>query len=152
MLRPLARLFERTSLFVTLAKVADSGAQAAVEGFSMALNRIETQHRLSMTYDQRRKMSQHEKLFERTGVKVYFAEPHSPWQRVINENTNGLLRQYLPKEIDLSVFNQEELDTVAWALNIRPRKSLGFKCPAELFLPDAFNADEYKRRFVALQA
>ena len=143
-------LFERTSLFVTLAKVADGGAQAAVEGFSTVLNRIDVQRRLSMTYDQDKEMSQHEKLSERTGVKVYFADPHSPWQRGINENTNGLLRQYLPKGIDLSVFSQDELDSVAWALNTRPRKSLGFKCPAELFLPDTFNADEYYRRLVAL--
>jgi transposase, IS30 family len=114
------------------------------------LNRIDVQRRLSMTYDQGKEMSQHEKLSERTGVKVYFADPHSPWQRVINENTNGLLRQYLPKGIDLSVFSQDELDSVAWALNSRPRKSLGFKCPAELFLPDTFNADEYYRRLVAL--
>jgi len=143
-------LVERTSLFVTLAKVTDGGAQAAVEGFSNVLNRIDVQRRLSMTYDQGKEMSQHEKLSERTGVKVYFADPHSPWQRGINENTNGLLRQYLPKGIDLSVFSQDELDSVAWALNTRPRKSLGFKCPAELFLPDTFNADEYYRRLVAL--
>jgi len=143
-------IVERTSLFVTLAKVADGSAQAAVDGFSLVLNRIDAQRRLSMTYDQGREMSQHEKLTERTGVKVYFADPHSPWQRGINENTNGLLRQYLPKGIDLSVFSQEDLDTVAWALNTRPRKSLGFKCPAELFLPDTFNADEYYRRLVAL--
>ncbi len=144
-------LVERTSLFVTLAKVQDGSAQAAVEGFSMVLNRIDAQRRLSMTYDQGREMSQHEKLSDRTGVKVYFADPHSPWQRGINENTNGLLRQYLPKGIDLSVFSQDELDAVAWALNTRPRKSLGFKCPAELFLPDTFNGDEYYRRLVALR-
>ncbi len=148
---PVGTHVKRTSLFVTLAKVTNGGAQAAVEGFSMVLNGIDAQHRLSMTYDQGREMSQHEKLSERTGVKVYFADPHSPWQRGINENTNGLLRQYLPKGIDLSVFSQEELDTVAWALNTRPRKSLGFKCPAELLLPDTFNADEYYRRLVAPQ-
>ncbi len=90
-------LVERTSLFVTLAKVTDGGAQTAVEGFSMVLNRIDAQRRLSMTYDQGREMSQHEQLSERTGVKVYFADPRSPWQRGINENTKGLLRQYLPK-------------------------------------------------------
>ena len=144
-------LVERTTLFVTLAKVADSGAQAAVAGFSMVLNRIDAQRRLSMTYDQGREMSRHESLSKLTGVKVYFADPHSPWQRGINENTNGLLRQYLPKGIDLSVYSQDELDAVAWALNTRPRKSLGFKCPAELFLPDTFNADRYYQRLVALR-
>jgi IS30 family transposase len=142
---------ERTSLFVTLAKVADGGAQAAVEYFSNVLSRIDAQRRLSMTYDQGKEMSQHEKLSERTGVKLNCADPHSPWQRGINENTNGLLRQYLPKGTDLSVFSQENLDSVAWALNTRPRKSLVFRCPAELFLPDTFNADEYYRRLVALQ-
>jgi IS30 family transposase len=80
-----------------------------------------------------------------------FVPPHhSPRQRGINENTNGFLHQYLPKGIDLSVFSQEDLDAVAWALNTRPRKSLGFKCPAQLFLPDTLNADEYYRRLVAL--
>jgi IS30 family transposase len=89
-------------------------------------------------------------IVERTSLFV--THPQSLWQRGINENTNGLLRQYLPKGIDLSVFSQEDLDAVAWALNTRPRKSLGFKCPAELFLPDTFNADEYYRRLVALHA
>ncbi len=135
---------------MTLASVADGGAQAAVEGFSMLLNRIDAQRRLSMTYDQGREMSQHDKLSERTGVKVHFADPHSPWQRGITVNTTRLLRQYLPKGFDLSVFSQDELDTVAWALNTRPRNSLSFKCPAELFLTDTFNAGDYYRRLVAL--
>ena len=133
-----------------LAKVADGGAQAAVKGFCTVLNRIDAQHRLSMTYDQGKEMFQHEKLSERTGVKVYFADPHSPSRRGIHGNTNGLLRPYLPKGIDLSVFSRDELDSVAWALNTRPRKSLGLKCPAELFLLDTFNADQYYRRLVAL--
>jgi IS30 family transposase len=77
---------------------------------------------------------------------------YNPWQCGINENINGLLRQYLPKRIDLSVFSQEELDAVVWALNTRSRKSLSFKCPAELFLPDTFNVDEYYRRLVTLQS
>jgi IS30 family transposase len=78
-------LAERTSLLVTLAKVADGGAQAAVEDFSMVLNRIDAQRRLLRTYDQGLEMSQNEKLPERTGEKVYFADPHSPWQSGINE-------------------------------------------------------------------
>jgi IS30 family transposase len=94
-------------------------------------------------------MSQHEQLAKRTGFKVFFPDPRSPWKRGINENTNGLLRQYLPKGIDLSVFSQKELDTVAWGLNTRARKSIGFKCPAELLLPDTFNATDYYRRLVA---
>ncbi len=90
-------LVERTMLFTVLAKMEGNGAEAAVEGFSHVLKRIDAQHRLSMTYDNGSEMARHEQITERTGVKVYFADPHSPWQRGINENTNGLLRQYLPK-------------------------------------------------------
>ncbi len=87
-------LVERSSLFVTLAKVADGGAQAAVNCFTMVLNRIDAQLRLSKTYDQGREMFQNERLSERTGVQVYLSHPHSPWQSGVNENTNGLLRVF----------------------------------------------------------
>lgn len=98
--------------------------------------------RRSLTYDQRREMDQHAKLTEDTGTKVYFAHPYSPWGRGQNENTNGLLRQYLPKDEDLSVFSQQELDDVAWKLNTRPRKTLGWNCSAEL--EDAFDFKAYR--------
>lgn len=144
-------IVERTTLFTVLAKMEQATAESAVAGFSHVLNRIEAQKRLSMTYDQGREMARHAVLTVNTGVKVYFADPHSPWQRGINENTNGLLRQYLPKGEDLSGFSQDELDAIAWQLNTRPRKSLGFKCPAELFTPDAFDFRQHHAALFALQ-
>jgi IS30 family transposase len=143
-------LVERTSLFVTLAKIAGPTAADARDGFTHVLQRIDVQRRLSLTYDQGREMAQHERLTELTGVKVYFADPHSPWQRARNENTNGLLRQYLPRHADLSTLTQEQLDAIAWELNTRPRKSLGWKCPAELFMPDSFDYAAYFKATVAL--
>ena len=103
-------LVERSTLFTVLTKMDNASAEAAVKGFGHVLNRIDAQKRLSLTYDQGREMAAHQKLTQATGVKVYFADPHSPWQRGINENTNGLLRQYLPKGSDLSGFTQKELD------------------------------------------
>jgi len=143
-------LVERTSLFTVLSKMKDASAESAVSGFSRVLNRIEAQKRLSMTYDQGREMSEHQRLTEATGVKVYFADPHSPWQRGINENTNGLLRQYLPKGTDLSLYTQAQLDAIAWQLNTRPRKSMGYRCPAEVFTPDAFDFRQHHAALFAL--
>lgn len=143
-------LVERTTLFTVLSRMEDASAESAVKGFSRVLNRIEAQKRLSMTYDQGREMAQHQRLTEATGVKVYFADPHSPWQRGINENTNGLLRQYLPKGTDLSGYTQAQLDAIAWELNTRPRKSMGFRCPAELFTPDAFDFKQHHAALFAL--
>jgi transposase, IS30 family len=142
---------ERTTLFTVLAKMETASAESALQGFGYVLNRIEAQKCLSMTYGQGKEMAAHARLTEATGVKVYFADPHSPWQRGINENTNGLLRQYLPKGEDLGVFTQEDLDAIAWQLNTRPRKSLGFKCPAELFTPDAFDFKQHHAALFALQ-
>ncbi|EPN50954.1 integrase [Pseudomonas syringae pv. actinidiae ICMP 18807] len=88
--------------------------------------------RKTLTYDQGREMARHSEITQRTGVAVYFCDPHSPWQRGSNENINGLIRQYLPKGTDLSGPDQEQLDAIAYELNIRPRQRFDYKCPIEM--------------------
>ncbi|QFY41544.1 IS30 family transposase [Candidatus Methylospira mobilis] len=126
-------LVERSSRLVMLAAMTSGTAEAALEGFSNALNRVHEPMRKTMTYDQGKEMSCHKTLSERAGITIYFADPHSPWQRGSNENTNGLLRQYLPKGTDLSTYSQEQLDEIAYRLNTRPRKILGFRTPLEVY-------------------
>ncbi len=125
-------LVERTSGYLMLVKMNDATATSAVEGFSAALNRMPLAVRKSMTYDQGREMARHAEITQKTGVAIYFCDPHSPWQRGSNENINGLIRQYLPKGTDLSVYSQEQLDAIAYELNIRPRKRFNCKCPIEV--------------------
>jgi IS30 family transposase len=140
-------LVERTTLFVALVQLDSTRADHAAQAFTKILNRFDSQMRRSMTYDQGSEMRHHKTLTANTGVDVYFAHPHAPWERGISENTNGLLRQYLPKGTDLSLFTQDQLDDIAWRLNTRPRKSLGWKAPAELFLPEgAFDFVKYYAR------
>ena len=125
-------LVERTSGYLMLVKMNDATATSAMEGFSAALNGMPLVMRKSMTYDQGREMARHAEITQRTGVAIYFCDPHSPWQRGSNENINGLIRQYLPKGTDLSVHSQEELDAIALQLNMRPRKRFDYKCPIEV--------------------
>lgn len=126
-------LVERKSRFVVLVQLPDATAASVLQGFSDAFERIPTVIRESMTYDQGKEMACHEDLSERLKLNIYFCDPHSPWQRGSNENANGLIREYLPKGIDLSQFDQVYLDKIARALNGRPRKVLGFMTPDEVF-------------------
>jgi len=125
-------LVERKSRFVLLAKVDGTDAEAVLDGFTRRLRTLPTRLRKTLTYDQGKEMARHQELAERLHLRVYFADPHSPWQRPTNENTNGLLRQYLPKGMDLSTLSQRYLTRVATALNTRPRKCLGFLTPEEV--------------------
>lgn len=126
-------LVERTSRYVVLARMADTDAEAALDGFSRKLRRIPGCLRKTLTYDQGKEMARHQELARRVHIQVYFADPHSPWQRPSNENANGLIREYLPKGMDLSQVSQTQLDAIAERLNGRPRKVLGFQTPAEVF-------------------
>lgn len=125
-------LVDRSSRFVILARVEDATAEAILESFTRRLRTLPKSFRQTLTYDQGREMARHQELERNTGIRVYFADPHSPWQRPTNENTNGLLRQYFPKGTDLSEYSQRRLTQVAGELNNRPRKSLGFRTPAEV--------------------
>jgi IS30 family transposase len=126
-------LVERTSRLVLLAKMEDATAASALAGFSAKLNSIIEPMRQSLTYDQGKELSRHKELTAQTGVKVYFCDPHSPWQRGTCENTNGLLRQYMPKGTDLSLFSQDELDAIADSMNGRPRATHAWHTPLEVF-------------------
>jgi len=132
-------LIDRKTLFVMLVKMRGSNAQAALEGFRDAFAPLPIELRKTLTYDQGKEMALHKQLAASTGLAIYFADPHSPWQRGIMENTNGLLRQYLPKGTNLARYSQRQLDRIAWALNTRPRKTLGFRTPAEVFFEHCFN-------------
>jgi IS30 family transposase len=111
--------------------LAGYGAVTMGKALAAAIATLPEQMRRSITWDRGKELSEHARFTVDTGVPVFFADPHSPWQRGTNENTNGLLRQYFPKGTDVSRWSAEELEAVAHALNCRPRKILGWKTPAE---------------------
>jgi IS30 family transposase len=112
--------------------VTGHGGEAVRDAIAMAIMTLPEQLRRSLTWDQGAEMSQHPQLRIDTGLQVYFCDPQSPWQRGSNENTNGLLRQYFPRGTDLARYNADELAAVAATLNSRPRKTLGWRTPAEV--------------------
>jgi IS30 family transposase len=126
-------LVERHSRFVMLAKVTNRESRSVVSALIEQANKLPDELCKSLTWDRGKEMAEHKRFTLATDVAVYFCDPHSPWQRGSNENTNSLLRQYLPKGTDLSVHTQERLDEIARQLNQRPRKTLGYETPAERF-------------------
>ena len=126
----IATLVERHSRFTALVKVQSKDTAAVVAALSRQIRRLPTSLRRSLTWDRGLEMAKHKSFTVATDVQVYFCDPHSPWQRGTNENTNRLLRQYLPKRTDLSGYTQSDLDKIALRLNQRPRKTLGFQTPA----------------------
>ena len=126
-----ATLVERHSRFCMLVKVSGKDTATVVAALSQHVLGLPATLRRSLTWDRGLEMAQHKSFTMATDVQVYFCDPQSPWQRGSNENTNGLLRQYLPKKADLSCYSQSELDEIALRLNQRPRKTLGFQTPAD---------------------
>ncbi len=128
----IATLVERASRFVMLARLpGDHSAETVRDALVAAMAGLPEQLRRSLAWDQGTEMALHRQIAMATGMPVYFCDPHSPWQRGSNENTNGLLRQYFPKGTDLSVHSAADLDAVAAELNARPRKTLGWATPAQ---------------------
>lgn len=126
----IATLVERHSRFLILIAVDGKDTRSVTSALSREVSRLPQQLRGSLTWDRGLEMAEHARFTVATDVKVYFCDPRSPWQRGSNENTNGLLRQYLPKRTDLARHTQTELDAIAAKLNTRPRRTLDFKTPA----------------------
>jgi IS30 family transposase len=129
----IATLVERTSRYVMLVRIPyDRTAQRVALLLAQKMETLPDFLRTSVTWDQGKEMAAHASFTVKTGIDVYFCDPHSPWQRGSNENTNGLLRQYFPKGTDLSGYTQAELDAIADELNDRPRETLGWLKPTEV--------------------
>jgi len=129
----IATLVERYSRFVMLVQVASRDSQTVTDKLIKHARKLPQELYRSLTWDRGSEMAQHQRFTLATDIKVYFCDPYNPWQRGSNENTNGLLRQYFPKGMDLSGVTQAQLNAVARRLNGRPRKTLNFETPAERF-------------------
>jgi IS30 family transposase len=127
-----ATLVERKFRSTILVAVpGDHSAQSVGDALIGAFNKLPAALRRTLTWDQGNEMFHHQRISQQTGLRIYFADPHSPWQRPSNENTNGLLRQYLPKGTDLSGWTADQLDFIAAELNDRPRLCLSDQTPNE---------------------
>ena len=129
----IATLVERQSRYVMLVKVASQDSETVINALIKHAHKLPRELYQSLTWDRGKEMANHKHFTLATDIKVYFCDPQSPWQRGSNENTNGLLRQYLPKGIDLSAYSQAKLNAVARQLNTRPRKTLNYETPADRF-------------------
>ncbi|WP_080418117.1 IS30 family transposase [Burkholderia ubonensis] len=138
-------LVERKTRFVVLCRMDGCTAEDALEGFTRQMKKLPAFLRESLTYDRGSEMTCHVELAERLNLDIWFADPYAPWQRGSNENTNGLLRQFLPKGMDLSDVTQMQLNDIAKLLNGRPRQTLGWKTPEEAMAVELAAAGLAKR-------
>lgn len=129
----IATLVERHTRYVMLAKVTSKDTETVIKALIKQARKLPSELYQSLTWDRGTEMAAHTRFTLATDIKVYFCDPQHPWQRGSNENTNGLLRQYFPKGMDMSVYSQAQLNAVARRLNERPRKTLNFETPAERF-------------------
>lgn len=125
-------MVERKTRFVRIVKLKDRKSETATHAFKKQVEHMDPIFRKTLTYDNGSEMANHKWFTQHTGMQVYFAHPYSAWERGTNENTNGLIRYYLPKETDFNLVSESQLKTIEDKLNNRPRKILGFKTPSEM--------------------
>lgn len=126
-------MVERTARFLILVKLENAAAPVVHQGFVREMKLVPEFLRKSLIYDRGKELALHKNIAMDLNLSVYFANPHSPWERGTNKNTNGLVRQYLPKDHDLSGYSQKELNVIADEINNRPRKAHNFRSPAEIY-------------------